>query len=354
MCDFTLVALEFDDAIGPRIKSIDGPLVFTDSDLLAIQMSSFPESMIHLSTPFHFYSFIVSSFHCHCAFLQQRSDSAARGSHLFAVVIASERGWFEPIFDLFRSIRFILTQPLSEIMNLLKSVFRIWISVLSDIHEPYCDLPLFTGLQRYSYQFDSIVGTMFLEEIDAQCNLQNLWESLILNEPVIVFGSTPSVASRVVRLLAAVLVPFSASSVSPYVPITHPQFRRIAKNPIGIIGVTNPIALSFIEKPVKLLKVGFCRASPNSRTIQKCLSLMKMSRDLAAAVHDSLTDMEKSEPVSLLQKQMNITFLIQRMTINGISTSMPLRDFAMKFVAAPVFVKPYRKSLAAAEKRSVQ
>jgi hypothetical protein len=250
-------------------------------------------------------------------------------------------------------MQFIIAQPVSEICALLQSVFRIWTSVLRDTHEPFCDLPLFNGVQRYSYTFDTIVGTGALNEIEAQCDLQELWERLALNRPIVVLGCNPAVTSRAVRLLAAVLRPFSPPRVLPYIPITHPHFLRMARNPIGIIGISNPVAVSFLQKPVKILKVGFCPASPNPRTIERYLNLVNNSHELAAAVQDSLSDMAKSEPQSFLQRQMNITLLIQKLASHGVSTSIQHREFALKFIAVPIFLELYRKFLPSSEQKAI-
>jgi hypothetical protein len=71
MSDLTLVALEFDESVGPAIRLTDGSLTFSPSVRRSIECSSFPESVAKIRDQSHLYSFVVSSFYCHCAYIQK-------------------------------------------------------------------------------------------------------------------------------------------------------------------------------------------------------------------------------------------------------------------------------------------
>jgi hypothetical protein len=126
MTDLTLITLDFHPCQGPAVKSIDGPLTFSDEVQMSIQTSAFPESALPIPSSCHVYSFVVSSFYCHCVHIRKASSHAARGFRVFAFVLITELGFLEPVFDLFRSVRSILSRRYSDIIQLMTSMFKIW------------------------------------------------------------------------------------------------------------------------------------------------------------------------------------------------------------------------------------
>jgi hypothetical protein len=265
-------------------------------------------------------------------------------------VIVTEKGFFKPIYDLFKSIK-CLRSDSEELVELMKSVFTIWISLLQDRSGDSCELPLFSGLRSYPYQFDASVDFSLLRQIDEQCDLQELWESLVLNEPVLVFASTPSVASRTVRSLAALLYPLSPSHVLPYLPLTHPRFPELAENPVGIIGTSNPMVIERMKKPVRLLKLGNLTSRGSGDSIPRCAKVIKNSRKLAVSIWESLDCMSRLEQDSLLENQMNVRLLGNIMTGKGLLTSVKTHDFVLKLIRVPLFVNSYRKVLGEAKRK---
>jgi hypothetical protein len=339
MSDLTLVSLDFDACHGPAVKSIDGPLSFPEPILLSIQTSAFPESALPLPSAAHVYSFVVASFYCHCVYIRKISSHATRGFRIFAFVMVTELGFLEPVFDLLRSVRAILSRRYADILLLMASMFRTWSKILTDASEKVCDFPLFDGPAMYASAPASRL--QLLGSVQCEADLQMVWEHLILGRPVIILGSTPAVASRAVLELSWLVQNFSAPRLIPYISVSDSRFPALVKAPEGIIGVSNPIAPSLMPAEVALMRVGFPARTfswpfmARSNSTDGFYRLLRNTEALSLAVGDAVGP---GGAGAVRPRE-----LAKRLAERGVETAAGLGDFAARLIDAPAFAAESRR-----------
>jgi hypothetical protein len=346
MPDLTLVTLTFDDSRGPAVKSIHGPLVFSESARRSIEVCAFPESAVPLQSKMHVYSFVVNSFYCHCAYIRKSSTRSPRGYLLFAFVFVTEMGFLEPVFDLLVSMHVILSHRYSEIVQLMVGMFKIWVQLLDDISEKVCDLPLFDGPATYGSSSPNHLHV--LDVVECEADLQNVWMSLVLGTPVVVCGATPAITSRVVLELAWLVQRFATPELIPYIPVTDPRFADLVKKPRGIVGVSNPVACALLAPGSAVVRVGFPRTSfrfpftgrANSRS--KLIGILRNTERLADAVRVALPAMAEKDPNGFARGEVRIAVLVRAIIETGVETAMATAEFAARLANAPVFKEKFR------------
>jgi hypothetical protein len=93
--------------------------------------------------------------------------------------------------------------------------------------------------------------------VECEADLPDVWEFMVLGRPVIVLGSTPEVASRVVLEFSWLVRSFVCPDLIPYISVSDPRFPALIRDPRGIIGVSNPIASSLLPSGSVVVRVGF-------------------------------------------------------------------------------------------------
>jgi hypothetical protein len=251
----------------------------------------------------------------------------------------TELGFLEPIFDLLRSVRAILPRRYSDIVQLMASMFKTWSKILRDASEKVCDFPLFDGPAMYASAPASRLK--LLGSVQCEADLQTVWEHLILGRPVIVFGSTPAVASRAVLELSWLVQNFASPRLIPYISVSDPRFPALVKAPEGIIGVSNPIAPSLMPPDVAVMRVGFPGPAFSWPFIRRSNSrdgfyrLLRNTEALSLAVGDAVTA-RRGEAVSP-------TELAKRLSERGVETAAGIGDFAARLIDAPAFTAESRR-----------
>jgi hypothetical protein len=330
MTDLTLLSLAFDESIGPVIQSIDGPIVFSDLDQTSIRASSFPESARHLDRFPHVYSFIVASYYCHCVYLQKPDPENPRGFRLFSLVLVTTQGFLEPVFDLLKSVRLISSQNSEDIVDLVKSMWRIWSTVLRAGGKS-CELPLFTGLRSYSFPLKSLPSDKVMKYVKRHCDLLGVWESAVFDEPIIVLASTPSVASRAVRALTSLLGPQISPRSLPYIAVADPRFDALIQNPIGIIGVSNPIVTSLLSPGVRIVTIGVSGKERHKSAVGDS-GLVTNSENLILGIRAAFC-----QPARRSASTPDLALIKQSLVSKGVRTSMGMDQFVSKLVTVPLF-----------------
>lgn len=143
-----------------------------------------------------------------------------------------------------------------------------------------------------------------------------MWESLIFGLPVIVFGSTPAIASRVVIELSWLVQHFVTPESIRDIPLTDQRFSALGKKPKGIIDVSNLIVF---------VKVGFPRTvfwfpfggRVNSR--EKPIGILRNTERLGRAVRIAFQRMAESDPNGFAKGEINV------------ETEMSVKEFARRY-----------------------
>jgi hypothetical protein len=165
-----------------------------------------------------------------------------------------------------------------------------------------------------------------------------LWEAAVLNEPIIVLGSTPSRASKAVRALGQLLAPFVSPSIFPYIALTDPRFEGIMENPIGIIGVSNPIVPAIIKREVRVISVGFPSAnrrhslcSQDNKGRVNSRQLRQNTENLIMAIRAVNYPRRNSDTAP------DLAVIKQSLLAKGVETSMKMDTFVSRLVTVPLF-----------------
>jgi hypothetical protein len=341
MSDLTLVTLDFDESVGPAIRSVEGPLTLSASVRSSISCSAFPESAKSIRGRSHVYPFTVHSLYCHCIYVRKNCP-VARGYRLFSFVVVSKAGLLDEVLVLLRSLSSILSESYSDILALMLSMFNTW-KQLFGRSEKADYLPLFDGIaiDRRSPSSIRLIDVMGVD-------LQKVWDHLVLGLPVLVLGTTPAKTARVVLELASLVTSFSAVHIVPYIPITDPRFSGLAKSPKGIIGVSNPIAPSLFQADVLTVSVGFerqdrCDCRGCFSRARRCSSELERNTEmLDAAVGEALAAMVKADSLHFRRGEMDLTLIGQKLWEKGVATWSTRSDFVSKLVEAPAFGERYR------------
>jgi hypothetical protein len=336
MSDLTLLSLSFHDSFGPVLESIIGPLSFSDTDQACVRSAAFPESAVSLSFSPHIYSFIVSSYYCHCVYLCRPANDTPRGCRLISLVIATETGFLQPVFDLLKSIRSILSHTCDDINVLARSLVKIWSTILYTGGKSW-ELPFFDGLHHYTSPLSAMPHTKRFISLNSDPDILKVWESAVFNEPIIILGATPRIASKTVRALVTLLGPLASPVWLPYIALTDPRFQLLMEKPVGIIGVSNPIIPSLMKEKVTVLRVGFpnlrrhSMCAPESKRVTENFHLAQNSENLILAIRAvHQTPRRNSGPPDLGTVK-------QKLLSKGVRTSQKMDTFVAKLVGAPLF-----------------
>jgi hypothetical protein len=255
-------------------------------------------------------------------------------------------GFIEPVFDLLVSMHAILSHKYSEIVQLAIGMFKIWSQLLDDISEKVCDLPLFDGPATYGSAPTSHLHV--LDVVECEADLQNVWISLVLGNPVVVCGATPAIASRVVLELAWLVQCFATPELIPYIPVTDPRFPDLVKKPRGIVGVSNPIACALLTPGSAVVRVGFPRTAfrfpfsgkVNSRS--RLIGIIRNTERLTDAVRAALCSMAEKDPNGFAKGEVRVAVLVRAIADMGVETGIATADFAAKLANAPAFKEKFR------------
>ena len=347
MEDATLVSLQFDETVGPVIQDVDGPLHLSDSTRESIKLCAFPESVVPLANRCHVYTFAVDKVYCHCGYIKRQSEAAARGFDQFSFVIATKTGHNRKLTNLLASMNSILDMTSEEIGSSLASMLRLW----KKMAEP--QFPLFNGLLTAE---DDATDTEIWRELKNE-NLEKIWQSMVLNEPVLVLGATPELTSRAVEALMSMVKGSVLCEAMPYISITDPRFAGLAASPKGVIGASNPMAAKLMKNGVHVVKVGFPRGASRSGNCLRCApsssarrtKLQENTKLLVSAIHETLRIMEKTEPGSLNARVINVTVLQKEIAEHHLPLGVSVTSFTDKLVSGSGFRRQYDKCLGSAQ-----
>jgi hypothetical protein len=154
------------------------------------------------------------------------------------------------------------------------------------------------GLFHDSDMFSSFRGVII--------HLWNLWEMMLIGEPILVIAPTPSQCSEAVNALVSLIAPIPCSvDYRPYFTIHDPEFARLNSLPNGvsfppvILGVTNLFFLKSLRNIPTVVSVG--SQSPNSTRVLPVngIKLDQLSKFSPATFFKSIK-LKREGPLSLM------------------------------------------------------
>lgn len=137
-------------------------------------------------------------------------------------------------------------------------------------------------------------------------HLWNLWEMMLIGEPILVIAPTPSQCSEAVTALVSLIAPIPCSvDYRPYFTIHDPEFARLNSLPSGvsfppvILGVTNLFFLKSLRNIPTVVSVG--SQSPNSTRVLPVneIKLDQLSKFSPSTFFNSIK-LKREGPLSLM------------------------------------------------------
>jgi hypothetical protein len=177
-------------------------------------------------------------------------------------------------------------------------------------------------------------------------DLLTLWEAVFLGEPVLVYGATPAAASLAVFAIRSLVFPTHLAPLHPIISVTDPRFEGIVANPIGIVGVSNPVAVQMGARFRNVFTVGFGEPAGLARGRRPLAAfaatemgtadlrglLYANTRRVVAAVHDTVVDRPRAARTTISSDTLE-NKIIER----GVKLARPVRQFAMQLMQTPDF-----------------
>ena len=378
--------LEFDPIDGPVVSRMkcshdlqkeEEEKILTKENLETIKFNSFPESVVKLTDSPHIYSFRVGDFFAYVYYKSVPDKSRLRGFHQYSFCIITENRFYPIWYRLLNSIQ-----------NLDEYSFDFKLDLLCDFGQKIMknfeastefELPIFTGstpiksspdnqelislksnltnpetqyLSNLFFIGDDISKSLYVENLAKYGQLEDLnrlWENVILEKPLLVFGSTPEIASRAVFAIASLA--FSAAfvpNVVPYISVTDPTFSKVI-NTASIIGVSNPIALSYTSH-LDVFYIGFegnqngfrnQQTKPKNasiiRTEELRASFVAQNEILVCAIDAAIKELHQMSPFAAMLGKIDLSIIEKNIRISGLQTYSYVSNFAQELVHTKLF-----------------
>ena len=274
--------LDFDTVSGPVISREDGQLKLNPSEMECLRGNSFPESAIPLGQETQtFFSFSINTYFAYALYVSRKDEKEPRGFSIFTIVILTQSTYFKIYQSLLESASKLRNSSKIEMYQLITQFSKKIQTLINE--NSCCDLPLLDGILPFVPQpsttslellqnsktykaNENFIGSdlnssLFTDELAKSgrlCDLTRLWECVMTDQPILVLGATPKIATLAVFTIASLKFPEKLTiPIMPYISMTDPRFMEICEDPKGIIGVSNPMALALATKFTNVFRVGF-------------------------------------------------------------------------------------------------
>lgn len=288
----SIFLLEFDPVVGPKIIGEIGKLVFSENELLSLQSCSFPDTVIQTEHESTLFIFKISRVFCYAMYTSRPDQSAPRGHRINTLVIASELPYIYPFTRLLQS-SLVLGYIPNEILTYMEDFLIKWFGNFPLKSDEIIELPMFDGsmpvsrtsnqeqlisffggvgwtpLSKIYYLNDNFLGfdlstTFFIQNLlihGRSYDIFRLWEVAILNESLLIYGATPTIASSCALAIGSLIYPeIPSENILPFVSVSDLRFRNIKSSKDVhnlVLGVSNPIALTKSQYFDHTFSIGF-------------------------------------------------------------------------------------------------
>ncbi|KAJ1686880.1 hypothetical protein LUZ63_018270 [Rhynchospora breviuscula] len=154
------------------------------------------------------------------------------------------------------------------------------------------------GLFHDSDLFSSFRGVIL--------HLWNLWEMMLIGEPILVIAPTPSQCSEAVSALVSLIAPIPCSvDYRPYFTIHDPEFAHLNSLPIGVafpplvLGVTNLFFLKALRNIPTVVSVG-SQSANSTRALQVNGTKLDQLSKFSPSTFFNNIKMKREGPLSLM------------------------------------------------------
>lgn len=273
------ILLDFDSVTGPKISKIYGENSLSENDISSLCSCAFPETTIQSDNESIFFCFKISKHYCYSMFTTKVDQDAPRGHKQYTFVIVTDFPYFYIFSRLLHSTLSLFSYSPTDIAFFLSDFLLKWeqnFMLLND--NEIIELPMFDGSQpvRKGGSIENLLDMVASMGWSPQCSIYYindcfmgidlqyafsvdsllkskrshdlfiLWEAVIIEESILVYGSTPTIASHCVLAIESLLFPcLPNKNFSPFISVTDSRYQSItSKVPNGtVIGVSNPISV---------------------------------------------------------------------------------------------------------------
>jgi hypothetical protein len=378
---FHLYVLEFDGTVGPQIIESIGPAHLTDDQTAVLKSCAFPECATPRSSIPPIFAFSLDDSFCYCLFNSTPDPDAPRGHRLTSYVVSTSLPYFPLFFRLLHSVLSITKYNPVELVRIMADFIQKWnidsLVADADVFEvpmldgsfpiaytkstdqllsftmnhavPHSRSPYFVNDHFLGCDLPTVLGLRNLKENDCLGDLLALWEAVFLGESILVYGATPSTASLAAFAIRSFVFPRRlAPPLHPFISITDPRFQGIVASPIGIVGVSNPMALQMAANFQNVFIVGFAEggglgkgrrpwpafAGTSMGTAELRTLLYQNTTRLVAAMRDTLA---AGACGGTSEIQTASTLLENKIAERGIELARPAKQFAAQLAQTRCF-----------------
>lgn len=271
--------VEFDVKSGPQIKKSLGESNLSEEEEISLKFCSLPESATRGNENPLFFVFKVSDRFCYALYNLFPDNQSPRGHKQFSYVIMTSNKYYTPYLQFLLSTKALKQMNPLDVVDLIFDFLSKWDKVIPKVSQGKVELPTFIGsfpvskMNKKTELFDDLDRYLFndsfldvdlcqslcfhsLRKTSRTGDILSLWEASVLDESVLVYGSSASNASNASLVIGSLRFPGKLrENLFPYLSISDPNFRKSKSS--SIVGVSNPIVLNNSTKFKHIFKVGF-------------------------------------------------------------------------------------------------
>ncbi|OHT06274.1 hypothetical protein TRFO_25681 [Tritrichomonas foetus] len=376
------------------IQSI-GNVSFTENDLVSLKSCAFPDTVVQSLTESTIFVFKIGKYYCYSIFTTTPDASASRGHRQFSYVIATSLPYVYPFTRILHSSMSLFDMPPNDVLVLISDFVQKSISLFprcvgDDKEIPTFDGGLAVGLPSSTAELLDFVGSMgwtpqckkylinsnflgsdliFAFSVNQLISsgrsgdLLRIWESAMIDESIMVYGSNPTITSTAVLAIASLLYPEPIPlNLYPFVSVTDPRFQILTKScPKGTIaGFSNPIALQRTSQFDLVLTTGFTdqenglnipklanwpmamNSKPHNNSNLRHIFYLNTVK-VTEAIITCLQKLRETNPYAEFVAQIDSNVLASQIVQQGVQLNMSPRCFANKLIRSTFFTHIWRK-----------
>jgi len=260
-----------------------GDKFLSEEECSSLRCCSFPDIVVQNEQESIIFISKIGCYYCYCMFITKMDHSATRGFRQYTISIVCPYAYFYPFTRLLHSTLFLGDMIPSDVIVFLYDFLIKWFDNIPQQPGTIVELPMFDGtlpvaisdihdqlikfhggyewspLCKVYYLNDHFLGGDLVTAFSIQslidqgrsADVLRLWEAVILDESILVYGANPSIVSQACLAIASLTFPESVpEKLIPFLSITDPRFQQLSKGKVPkglILGVSNPIALTKSE-----------------------------------------------------------------------------------------------------------
>ena len=395
MKSFSIFLLEFNPISGPQIIIQIGDIKINENESESLKCCSFPDIAVQSEHDSIFFIFKISNFFCYTIFSTKIDKNASRGFRQHSIVILTELPYTYIFTRLLHSTLVLGDINPQEIIFFLNDFINKWFLNFPNKAGDKVELPMFDStlpisitenheillsfyggvdwspLCKIYYLNSHFLGIDLVNVLSIQSlinqgrsfDILQLWESSIIDDNILVYGSNPSIVSQACLAISSLTFPEPIKdNILPFLSVTDSRFQQIIKEKSlkgQIIGVSNPIALMKSENFSKIFITGFLNEKNglnnslfqwnllkninNNTTFELRKIFYNNNLKLINSITNYLNNLRIENPYAEFLGQINQESLEKFIQLNDIILFHSIKYFTNKLLRSSFFIKIWKR-----------